>query len=271
MGSAWYAYSRLFLCVLCVAVVAACAPPRSPAPAVPSASPEVASPQRAGDVSQPRELRGWERPYEVFGERYHPLLSHEGFVEEGFASWYGQDFHGKKTSNGEIYDMYAMTAAHKTLPLGIHVKVTNLDNGSETILRLNDRGPFVKGRIIDLSYTAAKKLDVVRPGTAPVRVEALGYRQVDSSGQVSYTQPQNWEVGSYSVQLGAFTIRENAQRLADQMQRQEGHSSIHQGYVGGQLFYRVRAGKYPTLASADAAKLRFESQGYSGSFVIAAE
>ncbi len=268
---------RLFLALLMVAVLSACAAPppsrtpASPAPGPASRVPAAEVPVGTEGTSQPRELRGWERPYEVFGERYYPLLSHEGFVEEGRASWYGEDFHGKKTSNGEIYDMYAMTAAHKTLPLGIYVKVTNLDNGREITLRLNDRGPFVAGRIIDLSYTAAKKLDVVRPGTAPVRVEALGYRRVDASGQVVFTQPQSWEVGSYSVQLGAFTVRENAQRLADQMRRQEGHSSIQQGYVSGQLFYRVRAGNYPTLAAADAAKERFEAQGYRGSFVIASE
>lgn len=259
------------LAAVCLAACAAPAPPPA-RPATPAATPAPSPAPPATSPSQPpRELRGWERPYEVFGERYYPLQSHEGHVEEGMASWYGQDFHGKKTSNGEIYNMHAMTAAHKTLPLGIHVKVTNLRNGREAILRLNDRGPFVKGRIIDLSYAAARELEVVGPGTAPVRVEALGYEQKDRDGRITYQAPRTWEIGSYTVQVGAFTVLENAQRLADQMRRQEGYSVIQQGWVNGQLFYRVRAGKFSTLAAADAASLRFESQGYSGSFVVATE
>ncbi|WP_305041283.1 septal ring lytic transglycosylase RlpA family protein [Geoalkalibacter sp.] len=262
--------------MLLIALLTACAAPAPPPsrPAPPPAPPSVSTPAApqpgvpAAPAPQPK-LRGWERPYEVFGERYHPLQDHEGFVEEGVASWYGPDFHGKKTSNGEIYDMHAMTAAHRILPLGIHVKVTNLRNGREVVLRLNDRGPFAKGRIIDLSYAAARELEVVGPGTAPVRVEALGYRQTDAAGRVSYQAPRTWEVENYSVQIGAFTVLENAQRLADQMRRQEGYSVIQQGYVGGQLFYRVRAGKFSSLAAADAATLRFESQGFGGSFVVA--
>lgn len=244
----------LFLCVM-----AGCAsglsedPPRS----------------RVIETPQNQKLKGWQKPYEVFGERYQPLLDHEGFVEDGLASWYGKDFHGKKTSNGEIYDMHAMTAAHKTLPLGIFVRVTNKANGHHTIVRLNDRGPFVKGRIIDLSYTAAKKLEIVGPGTAPVRVEALGYRHTDASGKVAYQQPRSYDVGSYTVQIGAFTVLENAQRLAAQMRAREGYSAIERGYVDDRLFYRVRAGKYSSLDSAERAADQFTAQGYANSFVVA--
>jgi rare lipoprotein A len=120
--------------------------------------------------------KAYQKPYTVLGQRYEPLQSHAGFVQTGIASWYGADFHGKKTSNGETYDMHAMTAAHKTLPLGVYVKVRNRDNGREAVVRVNDRGPFVKGRVIDLSYSAAKVLGVDVAGTAPVRIEALGYR-----------------------------------------------------------------------------------------------
>ena len=130
---------------------------------------------RVVDTPGNASLKGHQKAYEVNGERYHPLRDHAGFTEEGLASWYGSDFHGKRTSNGELYDMYAQTAAHKTLPLGVSVRVTNTANGRSTVVRVNDRGPFVRGRIIDLSYTAAKELGVVGPGTAPVRVEALGY------------------------------------------------------------------------------------------------
>lgn len=220
-------------------------------------------------------LKGWEKPYEVNGERYQPMLRSSGqhvrFVEEGLASWYGKDFHGKFTSNGEIYDMYAMTAAHKTLPLGISVKVTNQANGRSTVVRLNDRGPFVKGRIIDLSYSAANELGVVGPGTAPVRIEALGYQEKDAAGRISYREPRSYIVDSYSVQVGAFTVPDNARRLAAQLQSRHGYAAVHEGWVGNRLFYRVRAGRYPNVDAAEAAKVSFEADGYLNSFVVATE
>lgn len=115
------------------------------------------------------------RPYNVFGVRYYPFVANVGDDFKGIASWYGPDFHAKKTSNGEIYNMYAMTAAHKTLPMNTVVRVDNLDNGRSTIVRINDRGPFVAGRIIDLSNKAAHEIDMVRKGTANVKVTVLGY------------------------------------------------------------------------------------------------
>ncbi|MFY9084777.1 septal ring lytic transglycosylase RlpA family protein [Aliarcobacter cryaerophilus] len=115
------------------------------------------------------------RPYNVFGIRYYPFVANVGDQFDGIASWYGPDFHAKKTSNGEIYNMYAMTAAHKTLPMNTVVRVDNLDNGRSTIVRINDRGPFVAGRIIDLSNKAAHEIDMVRKGTARVKVTILGY------------------------------------------------------------------------------------------------
>ncbi|PRM94341.1 hypothetical protein CJ673_07530 [Aliarcobacter cryaerophilus] len=115
------------------------------------------------------------RPYNVFGIRYYPFVANVGDQFDGIASWYGPDFHAKKTSNGEIYNMYAMTAAHKTLPMNTVVRVDNLDNGRSTIVRINDRGPFVSGRIIDLSNKAAHEIDMVRKGTARVKVTVLGY------------------------------------------------------------------------------------------------
>ena len=115
------------------------------------------------------------RPYNVFGIRYYPFVANVGDQFDGIASWYGPDFHAKKTTNGEIYNMYAMTAAHKTLPMNTVVRVDNLDNGRSTIVRINDRGPFVAGRIIDLSNKAAHEIDMVRKGTARVKVTVLGY------------------------------------------------------------------------------------------------
>ncbi len=119
------------------------------------------------------------RPYTVLGKYYTPMFSGKGFEEYGQASWYGKKFHGHLTSNGEVYDMFSMTAAHKTLPLPSFVKITNLDNSKVAVLRVNDRGPFHPGRVIDLSYAAAKKLDVLATGVANVKVEVV---HIDEQG-----------------------------------------------------------------------------------------
>lgn len=219
--------------------------------------------------SQPG-LHPTQRAYEVNGQRYQPIPSADGFAEQGTASWYGKDFHGRKTSNGETYDMYAMTAAHKTLPMNVYLQVTNLDNGRSTVVRVNDRGPFVKSRIIDLSYSAAKELGVVGPGTAPVRIKALGYRDTDQPGLVpQYRQPASYEVGPFMVQVGAFTVQENAFRLADKLKGQYDSSSVAEGWVNGQKFYRVRVGLYNSMALADDALRQFETNGYPNCFIVA--
>lgn len=225
---------------------------------------------RVIDTPETRELKGWQKPYEVDGQRYHPLRDHQGFRQEGIASWYGKKFHGRLTSNGETYDMYAMTAAHKTLPLGIFVKVTNKRNGLSTTVRVNDRGPFVAGRIIDLSFSAARKLDVVDAGTAPVQIEALGYRN-EQGGKVSYVAPRSYDVGSYAVQVGAFSVEENALRLAEDLRRKYGAADVQQGVKNGQTLFRVRAGKYTSLAAAEQAREAFRKQAFPGSFVVAYE
>jgi rare lipoprotein A len=228
---------------------------------------------RVIDTPGTKGLKGWEKPYEVNGERYNPMRrdQHAGFLEEGLASWYGPNFHGKKTSNGETYDMHAMTAAHKTLPLGVWVRVTSQVNGRQAIVRVNDRGPFIKGRIIDLSYSAARELDVVGPGTAPVRIEALGYRETDSAGKVAYRHPGSYTIGSYSVQVGAFTVAENARRLSVQLKEKHGHAHVEEGWINGNLFHRVRVGKYPSIESAETARAAFEESGFPNCFTVAME
>ena len=125
-------------------------------------------------INPPRSDRGNPPFYEVYGHRYYVLATSDGYRERGVASWYGPDFHGKPTSGGERYDMHALTAAHKTLPIPTWVEVTNLANGKHVIVKINDRGPFVDNRIIDLSYRAAQELDMIRNGTARVEVRALG-------------------------------------------------------------------------------------------------
>jgi rare lipoprotein A len=219
--------------------------------------------------SQP-DLHPTQRPYSVNNQVYRPLIDAEGFSEEGLASWYGKDFHGRKTSNGETYDMYAMTAAHKILPMNVFLKVTNLNNGQSAVVRVNDRGPFVKSRIIDLSYSAAQQLGVVGPGTAPVRIEALGYREAASPGTPAhYRQPDSYVPGPFMVQVGAFTVKENAYRLADQLRKQYGASAVAEGWVNGRKFYRVRAGLYDTMALAADGLLRMEANGFPDSFIVA--
>jgi rare lipoprotein A len=213
----------------------------------------------------PQKSKASQRPYTVNGQRYEPLATHKGFVQTGTASWYGKDFHGKKTSNGERYDMNAMTAAHKTLPLGVFVRVKNTNNGREAIVRVNDRGPFVKGRILDLSYAAAKKLGVDVAGTAPVRIEALGYQL---SGSDKYKAPDNYDSGTYTVQVGAFKEFNNASRLSDEMRKRYGFSEVHMTNVNGDKFYRVYAGKYGSLHAAENAEKEFVEHGYPGSFTV---
>lgn len=141
--------------------------------AVPSVPPDVLSIPDAVPRVEPRGTRGNPPFYEVMGKRYHVMASSEGWVERGIASWYGPGFHAATTSLGEPYDMYAMTAAHKTLPIPAYAEVTNLRNGRKVVVRINDRGPFVGDRIIDLSYTAAAKLDFLREGTAPVEIRVI--------------------------------------------------------------------------------------------------
>ena len=148
------------------------------------------------------------RPYEVFGKKYYPTLARVNDKFSGIASWYGPKFHAKKTSNGEIYNMYAETAAHKTLPMNTVVRVTNLENGKSTVVRINDRGPFVAGRIIDLSNKAAHAIDMVKKGTAKVQVTVLGF-----NGKIATTTAEKNEVKSvsnYYVQVGVFSKLEGA-------------------------------------------------------------
>jgi len=224
---------------------------------------------RVIDTPETRGRKGWEKPYIVNGKRYDPLMTHEGFVQEGMASWYGEDFHGKLTSNGETYDMHGLTAAHKTLPLGVFVRARNRSNGREVVVRINDRGPFVKERIIDFSYAAARQLGITDGGTAPVRIEALGYRSDTATCTAAYRPPASYDVGSYAVQVAAFTVPDNARRLAAQLEKRYGASSIQEALVKGSRFFRVRVGRYGSLEKAEQARRELERGSYPGSFVVA--
>lgn len=225
---------------------------------------------RVFDAPDGRRVPATQRPYEVNGERFEPLATADGYVEEGIASWYGPDFHGKRTSNGEVYDMHGLTAAHKTLPMNVYVRVTNRSNGRQVDVRVNDRGPFVGGRIIDLSYTAARELGVVGPGTAPVRVETLGYLQPVSPGAAPvYRQPPSYLAGPFTLQVGAFSQRDNAMRMAARLRSRYGEASVVEGWVSGTLYHRVRVGLYTSIAQAEQARSDFTALGYRSSFVVA--
>ncbi len=210
--------------------------------------------------------------YEVKGNRYYPLSSADGFVQRGLASWYGRDFHGRLTSNGERYNMYGRTAAHKTLPFNTYVRVTNRTNGRKTVVRVNDRGPFVRGRIIDLTYAAAQQLGMVEEGVVPVKVEALGYaRKIRNSGKwvQVYERPDSYVLGDFTIQVGAFAERDNALRLHASLSRKYSNTTVNIFDLGTQRFYRVRVGQYSRLDKAEAAANRLQEQGFPNAFAVA--
>lgn len=226
---------------------------------------------------EPLRAAGNKSPYTVWGKTYHVMSSPEGYVEEGVGSWYGRKFHGHKTSNGEIFDMYKITAAHKSLPIPSYARVTNLDNGRSITVRVNDRGPFHGDRIIDLSYAAAKKLGYQSKGTARLKVAAItvdkrgGVRIADSSsgssalGQVS----QNGQVVESYVQVGAFRDKEAAQRLkATLSARIALPVRVHR--AGGWMspVYRVQAGPLDSASEAESVRNRVFQAGFADAIVV---
>jgi rare lipoprotein A len=222
-----------------------CAPPRAPAP-----------------------IPGHPKPYRVGKTWYQPVPDAKGFRERGVASWYGSDFHGRKTSSGEVYDMYAMTAAHKTLPLGTYVRVRNLTNSKVIDVRVNDRGPFVEGRIIDLSYTGAKALGIVGPGTAPVEIMALGMAAGISDGKQTYVK-MDYEKGAFTIQVGAFLERANAERLKAELDETYKNAHIVSYFDGRNNFYRVRVGRCTTLGQAVEYEQILKDRGYETAMIVA--
>ena len=289
------------------------------------------------------KLKGWERPYVVGGKKYTPQRTSEGFHQVGWASWYGKHFHGRRTSSGEVYNMHKFTAAHKTLPMGTHVKVRRLDNGREVVVRINDRGPFKKGRVIDLSYAAAKQLDMFKKGLVKVRLEALNHTATPvvsttaaappsppSSGQAvlnksshkekeslaakTIAQPEKKALpkkespapgekttrietahhsasghavpsrktggeagnakssgstpavssGGYTVQVGVFSVHDNAQRLAAKLHSRWNDIRVREHTKGSTRYYCVWVGRYASRAAAEEARRTLAKEGNSG-------
>jgi rare lipoprotein A len=207
--------------------------------------------------AEPRSRYGNPESYVVYGERYYTLPSSKGYRERGLASWYGTKFHGKRTSSGEPYDMYAMTAAHKTLPLPTYVEVTNLDNGRSVILKVNDRGPFHDDRIIDLSYSAAGKLGILDNGTGRVEVRAIDplgsdQAQGDEPVLVQADIPAMPADSQLFLQVGAFQDRDNAERLRKNIQAQNlGTVRIVEAGTQRGTFYKVQVGPLNDTGEAD--------------------
>ena len=230
-----------------------------PSVRMPGAPPDINAVPDAVPRDEPRSRRGNPPFYTVLGRRYVVLDSADDFVERGVASWYGPTFHGESTSIGEPYDMYGMTAAHKTLPLPAYARVTNLSNGKSVVVRLNDRGPFAKNRIIDLSYTAAAKLDMLREGTALVEVRTLRPGGDDSLRRSDETPPQ-----TLYVQAGAFADESNAKRLVERMQAGGIRNCFVRSPQGtGPKLFRVRVGPVASTAEFDAVAVRLAKLGIS--------
>ena len=210
--------------------------------------------------------------YVVNGERYYPLPDSHGFVQTGKASWYGKKFEGRRTASGEIFDMHKKSAAHKTLPLGTHVKVLNLSNNKYTIVHINDRGPFVKGRIIDLSYAAAKEIFLIGPGVADVKVTALGKevgKLKSESGPTPLVEMKDLQKGKFTIQVGAFKDKDNALRLADRLKVLFDYVNISK-YTdeNNKVLFRLHVSKSNTLNKAGEIEKRLEDMGFSGAFIV---
>lgn len=209
---------------------------------------------------EPLSRYGNPATYTVLGKTYRVLRDARGYRERGIASWYGAKFHGRPTSSMEPYDMCAYSAAHKTLPLPSYARVRNLSNGRSVIVRINDRGPFHEGRIIDLSYVAALKLGVYETGTAPVEVEAIVPGDAPPP-------PRPVQGGQVYLQLGAFAQRDNALHMEAQLRRDGEPVRVVESTDGGMRLYRVHAGPY-SAETVEEAKARLRLQGYPATPIV---
>jgi rare lipoprotein A len=223
--------------------------------------PDYAETANAVPKVEPRSKYGNPPFYLIAGKHYDVLTSSEGFVERGIASWYGPQFHGRRTSSGETYDMYAMTAAHPSLPLPTYVQVVNLENDRKTVVKVNDRGPFHDNRVIDLSYAAARKLGILSRGTGLVEVRAL-----DPSRLVPPPAPveniARTDRPTLFVQVGAFADPRNAEQLrAELILGQLGDIHIYSRTEAAAPLYQVRIGPLSSVDAADLTVQRLEAMG----------
>lgn len=219
-------------------------------------------------VWEPISRQGNKSPYVVRGVRYHIADISKGFEEIGNASWYGLKFHGELTSNGETYNMYAMSAAHKNLPIPSYVRVTNLDNNKQIVVRVNDRGPFHKGRVIDLSYAAATKLGYANKGTARVKLELIrpekGLITDTASGLIAQDKVAHF------IQVAAFSLKDSAEKVLGQLQLVKGlpEAFIGSAAVGDNVVHRVRVGPFLNEDEAQSSLNMLKNEGFSGLQII---
>ncbi len=222
---------------------------------------------------EPKSRGGNKSPYVVLGKQYWIMNDADGYVEQGGASWYGNKFHGYATSNGETYDMYGMTAAHKSLPIPTYVRVRNLNNGRQVIVRVNDRGPFHTGRIIDLSYAAAAKLGMLANGTAQVEVTAINPRTWQSSSAVRdqgvrQTPVRAVSSGSY-IQVGAYSAEVSANRVAQQVQARFNQAArVEAVNSQGRTLYKVLIGPVSSGYEANSLIENLSGRGFPGSHLV---
>ncbi|ODN67320.1 MULTISPECIES: septal ring lytic transglycosylase RlpA family protein [Methylophaga] len=250
----------------------------------PRVKPDVANIPDAVPRDEPRSKYGNPASYEVFGKRYYTLASSDGYVERGKASWYGTKFHGRRTSSGEPYDMYAMTAAHKTLPLPSYAEVTNLDNGRKVVVKINDRGPFHDDRLIDLSYSAATKLGIVAKGTGNVEVRAITQRNVTASANNASPQTVAKAIPAANtvaaptstmgkvvlfLQVGAFSTMSRAEQIKQQVQQQI-EERVHISTVerSQSPLYRVRVGPFESAEYGERIASRLMDLGFSETRIV---
>ncbi len=225
--------------------------------------------------------RGTQRPYVIDHRTYYPIPTATGYHERGIASWYGKKFHGRKTANGETYDMYGHTAAHKTLPMGTMLLVKNIDNGKSTVVRINDRGPFVRHRIIDLTYTAAREIDMIKTGTANIDIIALGEKKSSSGNKSVKVKPaktsptsktqlvhQDFDKGIFYIQVGAFEHKNNARKLAEKFAAKGRNVIIQQYPAAGISLYRVMVYSGTSLKTAKQHEIYLEQHGYPDALVL---
>ncbi|MDH5617086.1 MAG: septal ring lytic transglycosylase RlpA family protein [Gammaproteobacteria bacterium] len=274
--------ARLPLLAISLLALAACGGSNVKRDGPPSGSSRI--PGQAGDVTPRPEARsryGNGPVYEVLGKRYTVMPSSLGYQERGVASWYGKKFHGRLTSNRETYDMHAMTAAHKTLPLPTYVRVRNLRNNKSIVVRVNDRGPFVHNRIIDLSYAAAMKLDMIKDGTSMVEVTAISFDQPSgdrptrsstpppaAQPEAVAEQPQPVENQVY-VQVGAFGDRANAERRLGVLSVAGIRGAfIHEERLPDSVLYRVRIGPVADVVQYDIIVEELDGIGITDPYLI---
>jgi len=207
------------------------------------------------------------RPYTVLGRTYTPYTQLTAYKQRGVATWYGKRYHGQKTSSGEVYDMYALSAAHTLLPLPSYARVTNVANGKSVVVRVNDRGPFHEDRLIDLSYAAAHRIGIIGQGSAVVEVEAIipgsGEAPVVASAPAApapVAVPVSSEAGGIFVQLGAFSVEQNADAFLRKMRMDLGWLAGSMQLYRGEGLYKVHAGPYPNRGEAERAAERIRQE-----------